>query len=52
VVRHFKEPERHAAMRREAQRRAADYAAEPIMRQFLGDMGLQPAAAGLERSVA
>jgi glycosyltransferase involved in cell wall biosynthesis len=52
VVRYFQEPERHAAMRREAVKRAADYEAEPIMRQFLSDMGLEPAAAELERSVA
>lgn len=44
IVEHFDKPDRHAAMRREAQRRVADYQAEPIMRRFLDDLGLQPPA--------
>jgi glycosyltransferase involved in cell wall biosynthesis len=44
IVEHFEHRDRHAAMRREAQRRVADYQAEPIMRQFLADLGLQPPA--------
>ncbi len=52
LVQHFANREAHAAMRREAQLRVADYQAEPIMRQFLGDMGLAVAEPELERSVA
>jgi hypothetical protein len=49
VVRHFAQREGHAAMRREALLRVADYQAEPIMRRFLGDMGLPVAEPALER---
>jgi glycosyltransferase involved in cell wall biosynthesis len=53
IVQHFNERERHPAMRREAQRRVLDYQAEPIMRQFLGNMGLHVPMPELEqRSVA
>jgi glycosyltransferase involved in cell wall biosynthesis len=53
VVKHFAEREGHAAMRREALKRVADYQAEPIMRQFLGDMGLPlPQLEELELDVA
>jgi glycosyltransferase involved in cell wall biosynthesis len=45
IVQHFTdadwERDRHAAMRRDALKRVADYQAEPIMRQFLSDMGLE-----------
>jgi glycosyltransferase involved in cell wall biosynthesis len=49
VVQHFASRESHAAMRRDAQARVADYQAEPIMRQFLGDMGLRATESALER---
>jgi glycosyltransferase involved in cell wall biosynthesis len=49
IVQHFTDRERQAAMRREAQRRVADYQAEPIMRQFLGNMGLHMPDPALER---
>jgi glycosyltransferase involved in cell wall biosynthesis len=53
IVQHFAERDRHPAMRRDALRRVADYQAEPIMRQFLADMGLQLVDADVEqRSVA
>jgi glycosyltransferase involved in cell wall biosynthesis len=49
IVQHFAERDLHPAMRREALRRVADYQAEPILRQFLADMGLQPADVEIER---
>jgi len=53
IIQHFAHRDRHAAMRREALKRVADYQAEPIMRQFLQDMGLHLADADLaQRSVA
>jgi glycosyltransferase involved in cell wall biosynthesis len=53
IIQHFASRDRHAAMRREALKRVADYQAEPIMRQFLQDMGLQLADPELaQRSVA
>ena len=48
VISHFADRERHAAMRRDAYLRVGDYQAEPIMRQFLHDLGL--GTAGVERS--
>jgi glycosyltransferase involved in cell wall biosynthesis len=44
IVTHFREPWRHAAMRAGAERRAADYQAEPILRRFLEDLGLDASA--------
>lgn len=41
IIEHFSEPRRMATMKTEAKRRAAEYAAEPIMQQFLGHMGLE-----------
>ncbi len=53
IVAHFNARERHPAMRREALRRVADYQAEPIMRQFLHNLGLPVSEAELEpRAVA
>ncbi len=52
IVTHFEQPERHAAMRREAQRRVGDYQAEPIMRQFLDDLGLQRVEADAQQRSA
>ncbi|MDB5970867.1 MAG: hypothetical protein JWQ90_3317 [Hydrocarboniphaga sp.] len=53
IVQHFESRERHAAMRREALKRVADYQAEPIMRQFLQDLGLQgPAERVAQRTAA
>jgi glycosyltransferase involved in cell wall biosynthesis len=52
IVRHFEQRDHHAAMRREAQARVADYQAEPIMRRFLGDLGLPFPDTALARSVA
>jgi glycosyltransferase involved in cell wall biosynthesis len=40
IASHYLEPERSAAMREHAIRRAAGYRAEPIMRQFMHDLGL------------
>lgn len=40
IVSHFRRRERHAAMRQHAMVRAAAYQAEPIMRQFMHDLGL------------
>ncbi|MCB1878107.1 MAG: glycosyltransferase [Chromatiales bacterium] len=40
IARHFEQTPRHAAMREAARRRVLDYQAEPIMRQFLNDLGL------------
>lgn len=53
VVAHFSNRDGQAAMRREAHLRVADYQAEPIMRRFLGDMGLAyPELADAQRSAA
>ncbi|MBV8062677.1 MAG: glycosyltransferase, partial [Nevskia sp.] len=53
IVQHFQQRETHAAMRRDAQARVADYQAEPIMRRFLGDLGLPfPDAVDAQRSAA
>ena len=52
IVQHFNDRGRHAAMRREALLRVADYQAEPIMRRFLGDMGLPLAEAQAEQREA
>lgn len=49
IVAHFNDRERHPAMRREALRRVADYQAEPILRQFLHDLGLPASEAESER---
>ena len=40
IVQHFANGDGHAGMRREALRRVADYQAEPILREFLANMGL------------
>src|SRR5262249_21721434 len=40
IVAHFQHPHEHDAMRRHAIARAAQYEAEPIMNQFLTDLGL------------
>ncbi|MDB5988253.1 MAG: hypothetical protein JWR16_3306 [Nevskia sp.] len=52
IVAHFNDRERHTAMRREAHKRVADYQAEPIMRQFLHDMGLTVVDAEAEQRSA
>ena len=41
IVSHFRQPERHAAMRAAALHRVDDYQAGPIMRQFIIDLGLE-----------
>jgi glycosyltransferase involved in cell wall biosynthesis len=40
IVQHFSDRSLHPSMRREAVKRVMDYQAEPIMREFLGNMGL------------
>lgn len=40
IVEHFRNPQRHAAMRAAALARVDDYQAGTIMREFLGQMGL------------
>ncbi|GAA3954244.1 glycosyltransferase [Allohahella marinimesophila] len=53
VVRFFSEPSGRSAMAEQARKRAARYQAEPIMRQFLTDLGLEyPDQAYVEVTVA
>jgi glycosyltransferase involved in cell wall biosynthesis len=52
IVRHFREPQRHAAMRAAALHRVDDYRAGPIMRRFLTTMGLPVADEAVEHSAA
>ncbi|GAC1630807.1 MAG: hypothetical protein NVS9B10_23570 [Nevskia sp.] len=53
IVQHFAQPDAHAAMRRDALRRVDDYQAEPILREFLANLGLLlPDAERAQRSAA
>ncbi|HVT36089.1 MAG TPA: glycosyltransferase, partial [Nevskiaceae bacterium] len=52
IVKHFREPQRHASMRAAALRRVDDYQAGPIMREFLGRMGLPVEQPIIERRAA
>ncbi len=53
IVAHFRQPERHAAMRAAARSRAADYDGIAIMDEYLRNLGLSAPAAPLQqRSVA